>query len=86
MPIWNRPQRHDPQPVVKSPNGFKAFERMLRQPDDQFYDWIEGSINGVHQAVDAYRFRGAPIEEVILCMEQLEGCVEALRLRDQSST
>lgn len=67
-------------------NSMRAFSRSMKMDDANLFDWIEGSINGVHAAIDSYRYRGAPIEEVESCLSQLVGCVATLRARDQQST
>ena len=63
-----------------------AVKRLQRLPDIDVLNWSEQAVNGMHQALDAYRRERdtAALEEARRAASMLAGVVDVLESRQQS--
>jgi len=86
MKIWkNRagelgnplPEEFANNPELTSEQATQALERARTTSTDAIYAMLDGAIPRLHQAVDAYRFKGMPAEEVEKTLAEVIGLIRA---------
>jgi hypothetical protein len=83
MKLWKDTALQSPQPFANNPEltseqATQALRRARSSSSEVVYMMLDGAIPQLHQAVDAYRFKGLPPEEVEKSLAEVIGLVRSV--------